>query len=289
MKLTKDYFDARRAAIRWLKGTKPYLQGVQILQQSGYKPFLVNKLLRRPENTAARQKLEYEMRIMIQMWNKPDDPIYEDEDVDEGAPAVGGEQMDSILREAEELAQAESDEQTFPPVVQKLIYSFSDVYKQRSILQHELGELGETNSDEVLAARKVKVDKIKDLSVVITQLDVLYDNFKKNGVVPTDKDVVGAMHVNSGQAVVKAPSENKEDDVLDLASMSVDELKKLLKNEQTKLTRARNQLLYGQDTVPDGKVENPMPDSPKKVKYTRKVEKLTATVERIKYRLAELA
>ena len=177
----------------------------------------------------------------------------------------------------------------FPPVVQKLIYSFSDVYKQRSILQHELGELGETNSDEVLAARKVKVDKIKDLSVVITQLDALYDNFKKNGVVPTDKDVVGAMHVNSGQAVVKAPSENKEDDVLDLASMSVDELKKLLKNEQTKLTRARNQLLYGQDTVPDGKVENPMPDSPKKVKYTRKVEKLTATVERIKYRLAELA
>ena len=289
MKLTQDYFDARRAAIRWLKSTKPYLQGVQILQKSGYKPFLVNKLLRRVENAAARQKLEYEMRIMIQMWNKPDDPIYEDEDVDEGAPAVGSEKVDSILREAEELAQAESDEQTFPPVVQKLIFSFSEMYKKRSILQRELGELGETNSDKVVAERKRKVDKIKDLSVVIAQLDTLYDNFKKNGVVPSNREVAAAMIARTQQATTENPAKNKEADTVDLASMSVEDLKKLLKNEQTKLIRARNQLLYGQDTVPDDKVENPMPDSPKKVKYTRKVEKLTATVERIKYRLAELA
>ena len=285
MRLTQDYFDARRAAIKWLKSNKPFIQGVQILQKSGYKPVLVNKLLRRGENPSNRQKLEYEIRIMIKMWNKPDDPIYEDADIEEGSETVSHEKAKSILDEAEDLNKAEDDEQLYPKVVQKVIYNFSECYKQRDILQKELAELGENNTDDVIAQRKEKVELIKSLSDKIDKLDALYDAYKENGTIPTEEQLNEALTV---KPVDKPEEKEASDKEPDLTDMTIEELKKLLKNEQTKMTRAKNQLLYQQNTVPEDKKENPMPDCPEKVKYTRKVEKLTVWIEKIKYRIAEI-
>lgn len=86
------------------------------------------------------------------------------------------------------------------------------------------------------------------------------------------------------------PEENpeKEEDETDISSLSVEELKKAKSNAKSKITKARNMLLYSSESKPKDGKENPLPDCPKRVKYEKKVAAQEALVERIEYRLAEL-
>jgi hypothetical protein len=85
MKLTDSYFEARREAIKWLNvapAKRNYTQGVLILQKSGYKPQVAALLARQGEKGWTREKLMYCMREMLQVYYTPDDPRFNDEDVD---------------------------------------------------------------------------------------------------------------------------------------------------------------------------------------------------------------
>ena len=64
------------------------------------------------------------------------------------------------------------------------------------------------------------------------------------------------------------------------------DLQKKRKSVATKLLRAKNQLEFQQETKADK--PNPMPDSPKRVKYETKVENLTKELSEIDYQIAAL-
>ena len=64
------------------------------------------------------------------------------------------------------------------------------------------------------------------------------------------------------------------------------DLQKKRKAVATKLLRAKNQLEFQQETKADK--PNPMPDSPKRVKYETKVENLTKELSEIDYQIAAL-
>ena len=80
----------------------------------------------------------------------------------------------------------------------------------------------------------------------------------------------------------------KEDEQTDISSLSVEELKKAKSNAKSKITKAKNMLLYSSESKPKDGKENPLPDCPKRVKYEKKVAEQEVLVEKIDYRLAEL-
>lgn len=60
------------------------------------------------------------------------------------------------------------------------------------------------------------------------------------------------------------PEENpeKEEDEADISSLSVEELRKAKSNAKSKITKARNMLLYSSESKPKDGKENPLPDCP---------------------------
>ena len=132
------------------------------------------------------------------------------------------------------------------------------------------------------------VKEISSLSEWMGRLAKVSEAYEKDGTIP-DKETLD-------KALSKTIEEESDDDIkddvkrnvysTDLSALSVEELKKLKANANTRLCRARNMLLYSSEKQTEK--ENPLPECPKRVKYEKKVEQETALIERIDYRLAEL-
>lgn len=289
MQITETYYKARHEAIEWLNSkNRNFTQGVQILINSGYKPIVAGKIAKWGDIPHSREKLVYEIRQMIQVWANPNDPKFEDVDLDEldSTSTIGADEsfsVESLLSEADKEKEKEDDENQLPPIIRKIIYEFSDSYKSRSMLHKDMGDLPEDNSPDTVSKRKALVNAIAALSA---RMKVLYDfrkQYEDNGTIPTDEDLNVDYH--------DPDAAEKEDDALPIEEIvlpeSVDELKKVRRSEATKLTRARNMLLYQQEAKPKPVVENPMPDCPKRVKYQKKVDRLESLIKRIDYLIAE--
>lgn len=294
MEINQSYIEARREAIAWLNSAKrDFRLGVNILQKSGYKPIAVGKMAKTGERPHTRQKLEYEMRQMIKVWFNPNDPRFADVDLDDdarpgedgGSEAVPETVAQSIVSEASADLQREEDEQpAYPPQIAKVIHTFADRYKQRSILHRRLLELGESNTVEVMKQRKDLAARIGALSDSMKLLAAIRANYE-NRVEITDEELDAAL---AEPVVAEERPKDEEEDDTDISALSVEELKKAKANAKSKITKAQNMLLYSSEAKPKDGAENPLPDCPKRVKYEKKIEQQKALVEKIEYRLAEL-
>lgn len=299
MKLTDDYFKARSLAGQWLNREpkkRDFNEGVSILTLSGYKPVVCAKIAKQGDRPHTRQKLEYEMRQMMQVYYHPSDPRFQDVDISDDAQhgsdgipdSVPEEQAQAIVALASAEAAKESDEQTVPECIAKVIYLFADLYKKRSILHRSLQDCGESNDEETVHKRKDIVKEISSLSEWMGRLAKVSETYEKDGTIPDKETLDKAL----SKTIEEESDDDSKDDVkknvysTDLSTLSVEELKKLKANANTRLCRARNMLLYSSEKQTDK--ENPLPDCPKRVKYEKKVEQETALIERIDYRLAEL-
>lgn len=289
MQITENYYKSRHEAIEWLNSRdRNFIQGVQLLMNSGYKPLVASKIAKWGDIPHSREKLIYEIRQMIQVWANPNDPKFEDADFDGQEPLGVLETVDevsatSILSEAVTEKEKEGDENQLPAIIRRIIYEFSDSYNSRSLLHKEMCDLPEENSSDTVSKRKVFIDSISALSA---RMKVLYDfrkQYEENGTIPTEEDLNADYH--DPDAV------EKEDDSLPVEEIalpeSVDELKKRRKSEATKLTRARNMLLYQQEAKPKPLVEKPLAECPKRVKFQKKADRLEALIKRIDYLIAE--
>ena len=130
MKLTQDYFEARNEAMKWLNNQpekRNYAKGLQILQKSGFKPSVAALLARNGEKEWTREKLKYSLRQMLQVYYSPDDPRFNDEDVD----ALNDEHKELVdLPNPEEDTQSKTPK---PTEVEKLMEHYADYHKQRDI------------------------------------------------------------------------------------------------------------------------------------------------------------
>ncbi|MDO4755848.1 MAG: hypothetical protein Q4A54_05860, partial [Parabacteroides sp.] len=68
--------------------------------------------------------------------------------------------------------------------------------------------------------------------------------------------------------------------------LSKEELQKKRKSVATKISRAKNMLEFQQETK--GATPDPMPESPKRLKYETKINNLSKELERIDYAIAKL-
>ena len=283
MQITENYYQARHEAIDWLNSRdRHFTLGVQILMRSGYKPLVSSKIAKWGDTAHSREKLLYEIRQMIQVWANPNDAQFDDVDFSDTETVGANEVVDemstaSILNEAED----ENDKEMFPPIIRQIIYEFSDAYKSRSILHKELLELPEENSPSTVSKRKVIIDSIAALSA---RMKVLYDyrkQYEDNGTIPSEEELEANYH---------DPDENVDDPIPVeevVLPESVEELKKMRRSEATKLSRARNMLLYQQESKPKPLIEKPLPDCPKRVKFEKKTERLEALINQIDYLIAE--
>lgn len=294
MEINQAYIEARREGIDWLNSSRrDFRQGVNILQKSGYKPIAVGKMARIGEKPHTREKLLYEMRQMIKVWYNPNDPRFADVDLDDdakvgedgGSEAVPETVAQNILTEAAADLQREEDEQpAYPPQIAKVIHTFAERYKQRSILHRQMKALGETNTTEVMKQRKDLVARIGALSENMKLLAAIRDSYEKKLAV-TEEEIDVAL---AEPVVEEEKPKEDDDDETDISSLSIEELKKAKANAKSKITKAQNMLLYSSESKPKDGTENPLPECPKRVKYEKKIEQQKALVEKIEYRLAEL-
>lgn len=295
--ISKSYIEARGEAINWLNSSKrDFNTGVNILAKSGYKPIIASKLAKQGEKSHTREKLEYEIRQMIKVWYNPNDPRFENVDIDDDAQhgddgipeAVPSADELNILTAAEDEAKKEGDEQHYPPVIAKIMYEFKDCYNTRSKLHKEMSSLGESNNDEVVAKRKVIVMSIKALSARMNSLAYFKKRFDSDGTLPTD-DELDKLYADENEDNDKDDDSSEDNGDGNIESLSVEELKTLKANANTRLCRAKNMLKYSSVSKPKDGVENPLPDnSPKRIKYQKKVDAELKLIERIDYRIAEL-
>ena len=128
MKLTDNYFEARKEAIKWLNVDPPkrnYSQGVIILQKSGFKPQVAALLTRQGEKTWTREKLMYCMREMLQVYYSPDDPRFNDEDVDVLNEQAGESNIQEHQVNVEEVEQEGPAYKKWPAPIQRLMRAYA--------------------------------------------------------------------------------------------------------------------------------------------------------------------
>lgn len=274
MKLTQDYFEARKEAMKWLNSqpeTRNYAKGLQILQKSGFKPSVAALLARNGEKEWTREKLKYSLRQMLQVYYNPDDPRFDDEDVD----ALNDEHKELVdLPNPEEDTQSKTPK---PTEVEKLMEHYADYHKQRDIANRERAELPETNDDEVTAKRKELSEKMEGLTAKMEALWALRKRYDEDGTIPTFDEIEKAC---AETVTVKKEEEKPED----LTALDDATLKRQRSSTKTMLTKKQNMLLY--QTQSKQEKPNPMPDCPKRVVLEKEVEHLQARLTRLEYEIA---
>lgn len=277
MKLTKDYFNARKEAMKWLKvqpEKRDYVKGLQILQKSGFKPSVAALLARNGEKEWTREKLKYCLRQMLQVYYDPEDPRYADEDVD----ALNDEHKEVVeLPDPETVDNEKTQKTPRPTEVQQLMELYADAHKQRDIANRERAELPETNDDETVGKRKGLSEKMENLTAKMEALWALRKRYDEEGTIPTFEEIEKA---NAETTTKKKEDERPED----LTVLDDNTLKRQRSSTKTMLTRKQNMLLYQKESKQQQ--PNPMPDCPKRVVLEKDVEKLQARLTRIEYEIA---
>lgn len=255
----------RKKAIEWINTKdRDFSVGLNILRESGYKPTVTLNISRWGEKKdQARTKLLEEIRGFIRMYANPDAPEHEDK-----IPLIV-----QAIEEPDDDIIAEIDEERYPPVIREALRQFYRLMQQRR-KHHEETQKLQTNDSEAIRTRAELFEVIECISARMDDLWMAIDLFKKEGTLPADSILDEKKEIIKSVAEIQLPND-------------LEELKKLKKNEGVKLTRAKNMLLYCQETkLPK---ENPMPEGPKRVKYEKRVNDITKIIEQIDYKIVNLS
>ncbi|WP_099463382.1 hypothetical protein [Parabacteroides provencensis] len=271
--MNQDYLSCRSKAIKWIDDKKrPFKQGLAILQESGYKPVAVANVAKRgEENAFANAKLATLMYEFIRLWSKPEMAANDEKPEQEVKPEPEAK--------TEEEIKTLCDKQGYPDIIRRVIHEFYALMGERRQLQSKATAI-EGNEPTQVAERKDLFETIESISLRMDFLWTIKTKFEKDKEVPSE-DIFEVQ-----KADTSTDGDDEEDDTIP-ENATVDDLKKLKKNVNTKLIRARNMLDYQQVTKADE--PNPMPEGPKRAKYEKKVETLTAFIEKIGYKIVELS
>ena len=290
MKLSKDYFDARTQAMKWLAlpvNKRNFAVGLQILGKSGYKPNVHAMLVRKGEQPWTVDKLTTCLRDVIQVYYNPDDPRFaEVPDVDDLNDRDGEHQS---VNEQESMAKS-ADTTSFkqmPEVMQLVVKAYADAYKQRAKLARQRTEIGENNDDESVARRKQIGEQMDQLTSYMDALAPLKEAYDHDGTVPDRATFDSIKNYSMVTKCMAAFDQRPKVTVgkVDYHLMYTVQLRTRRKSLTNQITRKENQLLYQSNSKQA--VENPMPDSPKRVKLLKQIESLKAERSKVEYELAE--
>lgn len=259
----------KQTIARWLNGPQDYQEGLVILQEVTRKHKVLSKLMKGESKTRA-EKLAYMLSKEIGLKavpkptagqraerKKPEPPKPEAGTPEEGRLSLIGK--DSKLSD-------------FPVEIQRVINDYSVLYRERGKMHKMLVSVGEDNNDVSCAQRADLASKIKETSEKMEAFFEAFDTYKKQGVILT-------------KALYPEPGDKKEPDPQ--PDQSVEDMKRLKKNLQASLVKDRNLLLYRTKTKPDTGTENPLPESPKRIKLERRIKAKEKQIADLEMKIAK--
>jgi len=270
----KDYLKNREKAMAWVNGEDhDFAKGIAILKAASFKPGVVGVLERHGSgNHQSDERLMYHMRDFIRCF--ANESAKEDTDLE--LSVLDGKE---VTEEADSASTASMlsnevaeklDKGEYPSEIAAVISRYREAYVTRDKLMKALAELPETNDDMTVEKRRSISEQMKTLSDEMDKLYPQYEAYINEGKVPEDES-----------------EQNPEKSSSDISSMSKEELQKLRKGVVTKISRAKNMLLYQKESKQE--VENPIKDEKKIAKYNAKIERLTAELHDIDMAIAALA
>lgn len=290
--MTNDFIKHRQAAIDWLNGKRDFDAGINVLEKSKFKPGVVARLKRVGVNGAeAKARLVYLMRSLVQAWAMPDDQLNDNTDPATGVdaseePTIFTDSSDAYINMAIEKLMV--DPEAYPKRIASVIREYADAYKKRDILHKQLADLPEDNDEATVAKRKELSDEIKAKTELMERMYPLYVKYQSLQQDISEYDLQSLENPDDDTSQVEdsdtADGSNSTDE--NYEGKTKEELQKIRKSVATKIGRAKNMLEYQQETKAE--TPNPMPESPKKVKYETKIANLTKKLEQIDYAIAKL-
>lgn len=272
--MTDDYLKLRKKALEWVEDKqRKFKPGLAILQESGYKPVAVSKVAKWGEtHVFGNQKLIALMYEFIRLWSKPDLATNDD------LPELEEKKVEPEPKTPDEVIVL-CDKENYPDIIRRVIHEFYALLELRRQLHTKAAAI-EGNEQAQISERKDLFDNIEAIS---TRMDFLWTvkiQFEQKNVIPGE-DIFEVKKEDGG-----ADGDDDDDETIP-DDATVDDLKKLKKNTNTKLIRARNMLDYQQTTKAE--TPNTMPEGPKRAKYEKKVGTLTAFIEKVDYKIVELS
>ena len=290
--MTNDFIKHRQAAIDWLNGKRDFDAGINVLEKSKFKPGVVARLKRDGVNgREAKARLVHIMRSLVQAWAMPDDQLNDNTDPATGVdadeqPTIVTDSSDAYINMAVEKLMV--DPEAYPKRIAAVIREYADAYKKRDILHKQLADLPEDNDEATVAKRKELSDEIKAKTELMERMYPLYVKYQSLQQDISEYDLQSLENPDDDTPQVEdsdtADGSNSTDETLE--GKTKEELQKIRKSVATKIGRAKNMLEYQQETKAE--TPNPMPESPKKVKYETKIANLTKELEQIDYAIAKL-
>ena len=290
--MTNNFIQHRQAAINWLNGKRDFDAGIKVLEESKFKPGVVAKLKRVGEKgPEAKARLVYLMRSLVQAWAMPEEVANDNIDPATGVDAnevmtIHTDSSEAYLNMA--IEKLTVDPEAFPKNIASVIRDYADAYKQRDALHKQLVALPEDNAEETVARRKELSDAIKAQSELMERLYPLYEKYQSLQQDISDYDLKSIQAADSDAQSMEDSDNADASDSADenLEGKSKEELQKIRKSVATKISRAKNMLEYQQETKAE--TPNPLPESPKRLKYETKIANLTKVLEQIDYAIAKL-
>lgn len=290
--MTNNFIQHRQKAIDWLNGKRDFDAGIKVLEDSKFKPGVVAKLkrvgIKAPE---AKSRLVHLMRSLVQAWAMKDEEVVDNTDPATGLDAeetttiVTDSSAASIQMAAEKL---EAEPNAFPERISSVIREYASAYKTRDKLHKQLAELPENNEPDVMEKRQELTKQIAEKTDLMEKLYPTYQKYLSLNEDISEEELKQLEHDNDNSTNAEASdNEGGVESDNSYVGKSKQELQKLRKSISTKITRAKNMLEYQQETKKD--TPDPMPESPKRVKYETKIANLTAELEQIDYAIAKLA
>jgi hypothetical protein len=281
----------RNKAIAWLNSRRDFDEGIALLEQAKFRPVVVRILKMQSRNgPIAEPRLKVLIQDLIKAWD-----VDEVEDTDTELGIVRGrvisDPAQGVAADTAPMAVAaaklQSGDSSFPPVIASLVRSYSKMYKAREVLHRKLSDASEDTGRKSEEYRKKLVADMERITDTLEYLYPLYQSFTERGELPDLKEYTATMHRMLGKSEAAASADTPAEAVSDTPSEAPTKsaLQTIRHHLATKLTRARNMLLYQQETRADK--ENPLPDCPRRVKYEAKVANLQKRIKEVEYQIAK--
>ena len=257
-----------------------------ILQKSGYKPQVAALLARQGEKGWTREKLMYCMREMLQVYYTPDDPRFNDEDVDVLNEQAGESNIREHQVDVKDVEQQGPSFHKWPEPIQRLMRAYAATFREREKANRERAALPDTNDEKVIAMRKQLSETMEQATERLERFWALRCRYDDEHTDPTDEEIQAIIDGDSDTDEGDSDADNGSD-TEDLTQMDTETLRIRRKSLVTTRTRKENMLKY--QTSARQRRENPMPPCPKRVRLEQQIEKLTERISKYDYELARRA
>ena len=237
--------------IQWLTNGKDYAEGVAVLGRYTKNRALIRHFLCTTPKFAAA-KLEYELRKFLKA--KP---------VSIAKPTVTTTAKQVITTPELQTANRKTP---IPDIIAQAKNELYELFTAISIAHRKLYELGEGNSEDVVAERRRILQDRLPLIRRYERLYLLKEKYFDTGVVPAELPRMLA------ERVVEEPKPVQDSSRKELESLSDIELMKKAHSLKVNINKTRNRLEY--QSLKKLDIPNPMPESPLRSKLEAKLADL---------------